>query len=47
VNSDFEFLWLIPKQIDIADINITDLPNVLQSCKECVENMMEFKQHYP
>lgn len=46
VNSDFEFLWLIPKQIDIADINITDLPNVLQSCKECVENMMEFKQRY-
>lgn len=46
VNSDFEFLWLIPKQIDIGDINITHLPNDLQACKECVENMKEFKQSY-
>ena len=43
VTSNFEFLWLQPKDIDLKDLNI-DPKHALQSCLECVRNMEQFEE---
>lgn len=44
INSDFEFLWFLPQHIDLGDVKISDILNILQSCKNCVQNMEQFEQ---